>query len=308
MTRILIVDDSLVERVLVEGLLVRNPNYQIDLAENGYEAMEKIAAHPPHLIITDLLMPEMDGLELLREVRQRQPDIPVVLMTAYGDESTAAEALEAGAASYVPKARQAECLVATVERVLEHAAVDGRRRRLSRSVMEFHCRWALENDPRLIRGLVDELQEIMAGMDFAERMDRIRMGEAIEEALLNAMYHGNLEISEEELIKTRAQLDERLLHRLIEERCRDERIAERTILVVAHLQPDEARFVIRDQGRGFNVRYADVGRGSDHFEGGNHRGLTLIRSLMDEVTFNESGNELTLRKYTSRAAAPSKAR
>jgi anti-sigma regulatory factor (Ser/Thr protein kinase) len=110
------------------------------------------------------------------------------------------------------------------------------------------------------------------------------------------MYHGNLEISEEELAKARAQLDERVLQRLIEERSRDERIAERTILVVAHLTHEAARFVIRDQGRGFNVRIADTGRGSDNFEGGMHRGLTLIRSLMDEVTFNDSGNELTLHK------------
>ena len=302
MIRILVVDDSLVERVLVEGLLVKNPAYQVELAESGKEALKKIAAGPPDLIVTDLLMPEVDGLELLRDVRLHYPDVPVILMTAYGDEATAAEALEAGAASYVPKARQAECLMSTVQRVLEHANADSRRRRLAQSVMEYHCRWSLENDPKLVRGLVDELQEVMSGMQFAARMERIRMAEAIEEALLNAMYHGNLEISEEELAKTRAQLDERVLARLIEERCRDPNIAERTILVVAHLTLQEARIVIRDQGRGFNVRFADVGRANGRFEDGVHRGLTLIRSLMDEVTFNESGNELTLRKYCGKAA------
>ena len=101
MVRILIVDDSLVERVLVEGLLAKNPDYQMELAENGHEALDHIAEGVPDLIITDLMMPGMDGLELLREIRRLQPDLPVILMTAHGDEATATAALEAGAASYV---------------------------------------------------------------------------------------------------------------------------------------------------------------------------------------------------------------
>ena len=89
------------ERLLVEGLLRKNPDYRVELAENGKEALTKIAASPPDLVVTDLIMPEMDGLELVRTVRRRHPDIPVILMTAYGDETTVVDALEAGAASYV---------------------------------------------------------------------------------------------------------------------------------------------------------------------------------------------------------------
>ncbi|MCH8177635.1 MAG: NRDE family protein, partial [Proteobacteria bacterium] len=65
--------------------------------ENGKQALAKIAASPPDLVVTDLMMPEMNGLELVRTIRRRHADIPVILMTAYGDESTAIEALEAGA-------------------------------------------------------------------------------------------------------------------------------------------------------------------------------------------------------------------
>lgn len=103
-TRILVVDDSPVERVLVEGLLCKNPDYTVELAADGREALAAIAANPPDLVVTDLVMPEMDGLELVRTMRSRCPRIPAILMTAYGDESTAVEALEAGAASYVSNA------------------------------------------------------------------------------------------------------------------------------------------------------------------------------------------------------------
>ena len=302
MTKILIVDDSQVERQLAKSLVEKNSRFQADLAVDGNDALEKIAHSRPALVLTDLLMPNMDGLELLQAIRRDYPALPVVLMTQFGDELTAVQALEAGAASYVPKARQAEYLAPTIERVLEHASADRRRRQLVQCTTEYHCRYVLPNDRRLIRVLVDELQEVLSGMKFASRMERIRMGEAMEEALLNAMYHGNLEISEAELTKTRAQLDDDLLNQLIRQRQQDPEIDARQILVVAHLTPQEVRIVIRDEGPGFNVQFQDTDIGSEAFEGGRHRGLTLIRSLMDEVHYNHSGNELTMRKFQKQAA------
>ena len=303
MTKILIVDDSQVERHLAQSLVSRNSKFKVHLACDGDEALEQIRAQRPALVLTDLLMPKMDGLELLKAVRRDFPALPVVLMTQFGDELTAVQALEAGAASYVPKARQAEYLLPTIERVLQHASADRRRRQLVQCTTEFHCRYVLPNDRHLIRVLVDDLQEVMSGMQFANRMDRIRMGEAIEEALLNAMYHGNLEISESELTKTRAQLDDELLNQLISRQMEDPEIASRHILAVVHLTPQEVRIVIRDEGPGFNVAFQHTADASAAFEGGRHRGLTLIRSLMDEVQYNQSGNELTMRKY--HAASPS---
>ena len=71
----------------------------------------------PDVVISDLVMPELNGLELIGQVRQNYPLVPVILLTALGNEEIAFEALEQGAASYVPKARQAECLADTVDRV-----------------------------------------------------------------------------------------------------------------------------------------------------------------------------------------------
>ncbi len=306
-TSILVVDDSQLERVLVEGLLRKNPDYQVRLAANGWEALEAMAANAPDLVVTDLVMPEMDGLELVRSVRSRFPRIPVILMTAYGDESTAVEALEAGAASYVPKAQKAERLMSAVERVAEYAVANRSREQLDRCMLEYHCRFALENDRRLIRALVTQIQHVMASMEFGDTVDRIRVSEAFEEALLNAMYHGNLEINKQELAKVRAELDDRLLDRLIEQRCTESRIRDRRILVVAHVLKNEVRFVIRDEGRGFNRAYAVGDSTSERFVTGQCRGMTLMHSFMDEVSFNTAGNELVMRKCVSAAGAASPA-
>jgi CheY-like chemotaxis protein len=304
-TDILVVDDALVERLLVEGLLRKNPNYRVESAENGKEALTKIAASLPDLVVTDLIMPEMDGLELVRTVRRRHPDIPVILMTAFGDESTAVEALEAGAASYVPKTEKAERLMATVDRVMEQAAADRSRQRLAQCVLEYHSRFALQNDHRLIRALAGQIQQVMAGMGFTDTVERIRVCEAFEEALLNAMYHGNLEVGREELAAVRNELDDHLLDRLIQERCRERHIRDRRILVVVDVTAQEARFVIRDEGRGFNAMFAMAEEPSDRIKRPRHRGMTLIRSLMDDVRYNKAGNELVLRKW--RQSCPTEA-
>jgi len=67
-------------------------------------------------------------------------------------------------------------------------------------VRETHCAYALDNDPALVPALVDQIQQILAGIGVGDAAERIRVCVAFEEALLNAMYHGNLEISEEELL------------------------------------------------------------------------------------------------------------
>jgi CheY-like chemotaxis protein/anti-sigma regulatory factor (Ser/Thr protein kinase) len=301
--KILVVDDSVVERVLVEGLLRKNPDYQIQLASNGQQALETIAADPPDLVLTDLVMDQMDGLELVRTMRSRFPAIPAILMTAYGDEGTAVDALEAGATSYVPKAQKAERLMSAVERVTEHALTSQSRQRLQRCMLEHHCRYSLDNDRRLIRSLVTEIQQTMTSLGFGDTVERIRVSEALEEALLNAMYHGNLEISKRELTEVRAELDDRVLDRLVEERCREATIARRKILVVTHVTNNETRFVVRDQGRGFNTELADQEPTSDRFAAGQSRGMILIRSLMDEVKFNKAGNELVMCKRVDSSTA-----
>ena len=77
-------------------------------AENGREALTRLQEQAPDLVLTDLHMPEMDGLELVVEVRKSCPLVPIILMTAFGSEEIAIQALQKGAASYVPKRNLAQ--------------------------------------------------------------------------------------------------------------------------------------------------------------------------------------------------------
>ena len=124
MATILVVDDSAVDRRLVGGLLEKDDHWRVEYAENGSEALTRMKDAAPDLVITDLQMPEMDGLELVAAARVHCPQVPVILITAYGSEMLAVEALEQGAATYVPKTQLADKLSDTVKDVLALARAD----------------------------------------------------------------------------------------------------------------------------------------------------------------------------------------
>lgn len=113
---ILIVDDEQNMRVALFEALSRN-GHEVAVAENGRMALEMIARQPPDLVITDIKMPGMDGLELLRQVKALRPDLPVVIMTGFATVDTAVEAMKQGAFDYLLKPFPVEVIEETVARV-----------------------------------------------------------------------------------------------------------------------------------------------------------------------------------------------
>src|SRR3954454_24555876 len=129
---VLVVDDSVFDHHVIDRLLKPVEGLRVVYATGGREALRAVEQESPALILTDLIMPDMDGLELVQQVRGRFPSIPVVLMTAFGSEEAAMRALRAGAANYIPKRDLARDLVETVQQILHVAAIDRHRRELLR--------------------------------------------------------------------------------------------------------------------------------------------------------------------------------
>ncbi len=90
--RILVAEDSATEAMFVRQRLIRM-GFDVRIARNGLEALAEIDRDPPTLVLTDLEMPEMDGLELVRKLSGRQRKLPVIVMTARGSEEHAVEAM-----------------------------------------------------------------------------------------------------------------------------------------------------------------------------------------------------------------------
>ncbi len=125
---VLIVEDEREMRLLLEDELL-DAGYEVVSAVSGSEALNRVATGPVDVIVTDLIMPGMKGDELLRALQGRQPDIPVVIMTAFGSIESAVEAMKAGAYHYVAKPFRMEQLLLTVQNAL-------RERRLRRELLE----------------------------------------------------------------------------------------------------------------------------------------------------------------------------
>ena len=206
---LLVVDDSPMDRKLIGGLLSREgSDWMVEYAEHGMDALFRMDEMMPDVIVTDLIMPKMDGIELVENIRRDYPEIPVILTTAHGNEQLALEALEKGAASYVPKLQLSNKLVETVKQVLDVARADQSYKRLIGSLSETQFRFYLDNDPALIPSLVNLVQQMAYGMRLCDTTGRRRIGIALDEALLNAMYHGNLELPKEQLQDIRSVLRE----------------------------------------------------------------------------------------------------
>ena len=116
--KILVVDDEPSARSGLERLLVQE-GYAVELAADGESAERLVTEQPPDLVITDLKMTGMDGLELTKRLRDAYAALPIIVATAFGDVSTAVAAMRAGADDYVTKPVDIDALVLSIERSLE---------------------------------------------------------------------------------------------------------------------------------------------------------------------------------------------
>lgn len=291
MATILVVDDSPVDRHLAGKLLEKCPDLKVAYATNGREALDSISQSAPDVVLTDLQMPEMDGLQLTETIRAQFPGVPVVLMTAHGSEEIAVQALQKGAASYVPKRNLVQDLAETVESVLSAKQAAQNQQRLLESLTQTESQFFLHNDVSLIPPLIGHLQENLSRMKLCDEVGRLRVTVALQEALVNAIHHGNLEVHSELREK-----DDKAYQAMIRERTGQKPYRDRRVIVTAKETPAEAVYVIRDEGPGFDPSRLPDPTDPVNVEKVSGRGLFLIRTFMDKVYHNETGNQITMIK------------
>ena len=291
MATVLVVDDTAVDRRLAGGLLERAPNVEVCYAENGREALVQLDARLPDLVVTDLQMPEVDGLELVTAIGDRYPDVPVVLMTAHGSENVAAQALANGAASFVPKSELADNLVQTVMHILVMSETDSRYKKLIACTRKTDFEFDLESDPAIIEPLIEMVQQVAVSQGLMTHNNRVQMTVALEHALLNAMIRGNLELPRDEMPVPNPTV--------IRDRLADPNFAGRRVYFRSLVTPEAAEFTVRDEGPGFDTSQVPAVDDPSSFRDGTGRGLVLIQAFMDEVEFNSNGNEIRMTKRRS---------
>jgi DNA-binding NtrC family response regulator len=146
--RVLIVDDDpALLQALPEALRIRMAGLTVDVADSGAAALDQITARDYDAVVTDIKMPGMDGLALLAEIRTRQPEIPILMITGHGEHELVVNALRSGAYDFIQKPIDRDYFVASLRRAIEM-------RELSRRVKEQQL--ALERHLNELEAIVEE--------------------------------------------------------------------------------------------------------------------------------------------------------
>ena len=289
MPSVLVVDDDPVSRNLAARLLEKLADMHVSHAADGADALASVSDHVPDLVLTDMKMPNVDGLTLVRRLRKEHPHLPVILMTSFGSDEIAAQALHSGAASFVNKAHLARDLRQIVLEVLDVAGAERRHREALVTLRRAESEFCLENDPALLTPLIGHLLQNLSRLNLVDESRRLSIGIALQEALTNAMFHGNLEVSSD-LRRNGC----REFYELAEQRRNEAPYRQRRVFVKVEETWEQATYTIRDEGRGFDPRAVPNPVEERHLERESGRGLFLIRMFMDEVRHNPQGNEITL--------------
>src|SRR5512138_436008 len=133
--RILVVDDEVNARTALAELL-RDEGYDVETAADAFKALGKYESFTPHVVVTDLKMPGMDGIELVKKIRASEDPAAVVVMTAFGAVSSAVDAMRAGAAEYLTKPLNFDELLVVLDRVLEQQELRRETRQLRARVRD----------------------------------------------------------------------------------------------------------------------------------------------------------------------------
>lgn len=294
---ILLVEDSPTQAAHMQFIL-EDAGFRVVLATDGLAGLKQVRAEQPSLVVTDLHMPEMNGLELVEQLRREFATLPVILTTAAGTEDIAAEALHKGATSYVPKRSAETMLVETVRQILALSQPDRLARKLVECQTSSQLTFSLYNDDSLVPAVIARIREQLQDMEICDSAGLMPVATALDEALVNAMIHGNLEVSS----KLRDDDGGKPFRRLISERRELSPYRDRRVHVQLSSTRDEASVVILDEGPGFDPTAIPDPRDPANIEKVSGRGLLLIHTFMDEVRHNAKGNEITMVKRRKPAA------
>lgn len=293
--KILVVDDQKPITNLLREVL-ESQGYDVVTASSGGEALEQYRDHRPAFTLTDISMPGMSGLSLLRQIKDINPAAVVMLMTGAGSESFAVEALRGGAVNYFHKPIDLHELSTTLRRYTPMAQGYDYEQFADEFAITESLELALPNDLNLVNHGVQLIVNHCRTVFPLSEIFTLRFG--LYEMIVNAIEHGNLNITYEE--KSKAIEEERLTE-LIRERASDPHRLNQRVQIKCQIARSGLRCTILDQGNGFDhstysaapdpsVLFEDLGF-SLH-----GRGIILTRLQFDELQYNEKGNEVKLFK------------
>ncbi len=295
--KILVVDDEpFLREFLAES--IRSQGYEVLAACDGCEGLELFDAQAPELVFSDIRMPRMDGLDFLSAIRDRNRETIVVLVTGFGNEEFALEALRRGANDFLRRPFTQQALFPLVEKYAGIVATRSRLQETLNLIVRRSFVMSLDNHMERVPVVVQRLMLETGEAIPADQRLGIRIG--LVELIANAIEHGNLEITyEEKMAAMNASLDG--IQNLHHQRLAQPRLAARRVTIDFSMDSEACTWTITDEGAGFDWTILPSPLDPENLEHPNGRGIFLARLHFDNVDFLGSGNQVRVRKLLPRA-------
>ena len=292
--RILVVDDEKTYLMMLESLLVRE-RYVIDTALNGIEALKQLDGNQYDLVLSDINMPHMDGIELLEEIRKSHSEQPVIIVTGFENTDAIIQAFRLGVINVIKKPYEIKEIVGTLRRFFQARDTSFQEKELETQFLTFENRtMVIPNDVEQITPITSYLCERIQRLDYFEESSILAIRLSLYEIIHNAIKHGNLEITYEEETELIANSIDP--HSIILERLEETRFSERRVKIIMEVTKEDVAFSIEDEGNGFDHTKLPDATDPENLLLEHGRGLLLTKFYMTAVSFNEKGNKVTIIK------------
>lgn len=289
--RILIADDE--EQIIdILGMHFDKWGYEYDGAENGEVALAKIKESPPDLLVTDIKMPKMDGLQLIERIQADGIALPVVVITAYLDINNAIKALRLGAVNFFKKPFDFQAIRETVYKI-ERLRASRVEKQLALDYLETrNIRFVIPSNIDLIDGVSSYITDRAIDLGIIPVHQKFYTQLAIDEAISNAILHGNFRIKALQA-EGKQNLTREELYRL---RAKEPEFSEKKVFIDSTIDTTKLEVVVTDEGEGFDITEIPDPTNTEHVFRYHGRGIFVMNNVMDQVKFNDTGNSITLVK------------
>lgn len=291
---LLVVDDSATQAMFIASVL-ECLDCDIQTAEDGIDALDQIRTQCPDLVVTDLQMPNCDGLGLIHQMQTVCPMVPSILVTAFGNEQLAAEALGSGATTYIAKENVDVLLADTVRRLLTFAEANRESLEIKGTLGLGRHDFLTDCSIERLVPLVSLVVRLMGAMGVLNTCDRIRIAETLHHLLFHAIIHENLNIPLQKEPITLDQAEAR-----IRSRVNDPATSEREgqcVRLRMNVTNESVRFRIDPECSGASFYQAPLPGTPQSFSDERARAMLLSTSTMDEVFIDSSTSAIKLAKH-----------
>lgn len=289
--KILLIEDDLPSRTFMSDL-VESSGHLVQSAPDGLAGLEVFKQFQPDLVITDIMMPKMDGIEFLQEIRQCSPHVIVIMVTAFSSDDFAVQALNLGANNYLKKPIREKELFPLLEKYSKFFKFSFPPKVMLGTVTRREVTMEFENEFDLIPAIADQLVEQVAGYCGEERLLDARIG--LVELLNNSIEHGNFAITPAEKLEAMDRGKEAVKD-LFRKKMSLPKLSRRRVTVDFKMDQTLVEWVITDQGKGFNWKKI-IARNPSSIE---FKGIFICQYHFDELIYLGAGNKVCARIHVN---------